>query len=47
MKKLIVFILLGTAALTALIEGTIAMLTCGRVCTHIGLRIGKFAERFY
>ena len=47
MKNIIVFVLLFVAALIAFIEGTISVLSWGLIKTHLGLRIGKYSERFY
>ena len=47
MKNFIIFTLLCVAGLVALIEGTISVLSWGLIKTHLGLRIGKYSERFY
>jgi hypothetical protein len=47
MKNIIVFTLLCVAGLVALIEGTISLLSWGLIKTHLGLRIGKYSEKFY
>jgi hypothetical protein len=44
MKNIIVFTLLCVAALVALIEGIISLLSWGLIKTHLGLRIGKYSE---
>jgi hypothetical protein len=47
MKNIIVFTLLFVASVVAFAEGTISLLSWGLIKTRLGLRIGKYSERFY
>jgi len=47
MKNLLVFLILLVAAAISLVEGTVSMLSGGRIVSHLGLKLGKWSERFY